>query len=69
MNRIISKSNIKGCMVAPTSKSALQRHIAAAILTKEKSVISFESISEDAEAVLGVAKSLGANIIKVGKCN
>jgi 3-phosphoshikimate 1-carboxyvinyltransferase len=66
MNRIISKSNIKGCMVAPTSKSALQRHIAAAILTKEKSVISFESISEDAEAVLGVAKSLGANIIKVG---
>ncbi len=66
MNQTISKSNVKGCIVAPTSKSALQRHIAAAMLAAGKSTIRFESISEDAEAVLGIAKSLGANVVKVG---
>jgi 3-phosphoshikimate 1-carboxyvinyltransferase len=66
MNKTISKSNIKGSIVAPTSKSALQRHIAAAMLAKGKSVIRYESMSDDAEAVLGVAKSLGVNVVQVG---
>ncbi len=66
MNRVISKSTIKGCIVAPTSKSALQRHIVAAMLANGRSSIRFESISEDAEAVLGIAKSLGANVMRVG---
>jgi len=64
MNKTVSKSVIHGTLVAPTSKSALQRLIVAAILAKEKSVISFESMSEDAEAVLGTAISLGAQVFK-----
>ena len=62
MNKTISKSTIKGSIIAPTSKSALQRHIAAAMLAKGKSSIRFESISDDAKAVLGIAKSLGAGV-------
>jgi len=62
MNKRVSKSIIQGSIIAPTSKSALQRLIVAAILAKGKSIISFESMSEDAEAVLGTAKSLGAKV-------
>ncbi|MDF1547500.1 MAG: 3-phosphoshikimate 1-carboxyvinyltransferase [Bacteroidales bacterium] len=64
MNSIVSRSKIDGSIVAPTSKSALQRHIVAAMLAKGKSVIHFESMSEDAEAVLGVAKSLGGRVVE-----
>lgn len=67
MNKIVSKSEISGTLIAPTSKSALQRHIAAAMLADGKSSIKFESISEDAEAVLGVAESLGAKVVMDGK--
>jgi len=71
MNKTVSTSIIKGTLTAPTSKSALQRLIVAAILSNGKSTIRFESMSEDAEAVLGTAKSLGAkfslsnNIIEI----
>ncbi len=63
MNKTVSKSVIQGTLIAPTSKSALQRLIVASILSKGKSIINFESMSEDAEAVLGIAKSLGAQFI------
>ena len=62
MNKTVSKSIIKGTLIAPTSKSALQRLIVAAILSNGKSTIRFESMSEDAEAVLGIAQSLGAKV-------
>jgi len=66
VNKVVTKSIIFGSIVAPTSKSALQRHITAAMLANGKSTLKFESISEDSEAVLGIAKKLGANVTILG---
>jgi 3-phosphoshikimate 1-carboxyvinyltransferase len=62
MNKTVKKSAINGKLIAPTSKSALQRLIAAGMLCKGESIIHFQSISEDSEAVLGIAKAIGARI-------
>ncbi len=45
-------------MSAPSSKSVLQRYIVAAMLAKGKSVINFQSISDDAKHVLNIANQL-----------
>ncbi len=58
MNQIVSKSELRGSLSAPTSKSSLQRHITAAMLSKGQSTIAFESLSADVENVLAVAKQL-----------
>jgi 3-phosphoshikimate 1-carboxyvinyltransferase len=59
MIRIVRKSVIKGKINTPGSKSALQRLIVAAMLSKGESIIHYESICEDSEAVLNVAKDIG----------
>ncbi|MFN8255121.1 MAG: 3-phosphoshikimate 1-carboxyvinyltransferase [Bacteroidales bacterium] len=64
MDKVVSKSVISGSLVAPTSKSALQRMIVAAFLSKGQSNIGYESTSEDAEAVIGVAESLGNSVTR-----
>jgi 3-phosphoshikimate 1-carboxyvinyltransferase len=62
MNKTIKKSEISGELVAPTSKSALQRIIVAAMLARGKSIIHYESMCEDALAIAEVAKKLGAKV-------
>jgi 3-phosphoshikimate 1-carboxyvinyltransferase len=67
MNKTISKSLIHGVLNAPTSKSALQRLIVAAFLSDGKSLIEFESMCEDARAVLGIAESLVKSVKIIDK--
>jgi len=62
MNKTVKKSHISGEIVAPTSKSALQRLIAGAFLAKGQSVIKYKTLSEDAQAGLDLIRSLGANV-------
>lgn len=62
MNKRVRKSIIRGEITVPSSKSALQRLIVAAMLAKDESIIQFESISEDSEAVLNIAGKIGANV-------
>jgi 3-phosphoshikimate 1-carboxyvinyltransferase len=68
MVKTVRKSSISGSIVAPSSKSAMQRLIAASMLAQGESVIAFESISEDSEAVLKVAKAIGAKVSEHGTC-
>jgi len=68
MNKTVRKSVIGGSLIVPSSKSALQRLIVASMLANGESEIHYESISEDAEAVLGIAKAIGARISETEKC-
>ena len=62
MNKTVRKSHISGELVAPSSKSALQRLIAGAFLAKGRSVIKYKTLSEDAQAGLDLIRSLGAQV-------
>ncbi|MFH1000391.1 MAG: hypothetical protein V1783_06085 [Bacteroidota bacterium] len=62
MRVIIEPSKINGEISSPASKSMLQRAIAAAFLTEEKVVINGYTSSADADAVLDLVKSLGAEV-------
>jgi 3-phosphoshikimate 1-carboxyvinyltransferase len=62
MNAIVTKSEIGGRIAAPASKSAVQRYIAGALLARGKSEINSVSMCNDAEAAIGIARSLGANV-------
>lgn len=62
MRVIIEPSKINGEISSPASKSMLQRAIAAAFLTEEKVVINGYTSSTDADAVLDLVKSLGAEV-------
>jgi len=62
MNKTVKKSLVSGKIVAPTSKSALQRLIAGAFLAKGQSVIKYKTLSEDAQAGLDLICSLGAQV-------
>lgn len=62
MVKTIKKSVISGEIVAPTSKSALQRLIAGAFLAKGQSLIKYKTLSEDAQAGLDLIRSLGAKV-------
>ncbi len=58
----IKKSIVGGEIAAPSSKSALQRLIAGAFLTKGQSIISYKTLSDDARAAIILVKSLGAKV-------
>lgn len=60
--RVVSPGRVKGSVSAPSSKSMMQRAVAAATLTKGETVIRNPSFCDDAEAALRIAKSLGAKI-------
>jgi 3-phosphoshikimate 1-carboxyvinyltransferase len=62
MIRIVKKSQVGGKLVAPTSKSALQRLIVASMLSDGESNIYYNLMSEDSEAVLGISKAIGAKV-------
>lgn len=67
MDTTIKKSQITGSIIAPTSKSALQRYIAASMIAHGKSTIKFESISADAKHLLEIAAKLTGNAKIIGK--
>lgn len=59
-------SAIKGELQAPGSKSIAQRAVACALLANGESTLSFFPNSEDCEAAIRVAQSLGAVITRSG---
>lgn len=62
MQVIVSPGEIKGTVTANPSKSAMQRAVAAALLSKGKTVIHNPGLSNDCLAALEVAENLGAKI-------
>lgn len=56
------RSKIKGKVAAPSSKSAVQRYIAGALLADGLSRINSVSLCDDAEAAIDIARALGADI-------
>lgn len=62
MNLVVHPSRLEGRLVAPPSKSHMQRLLAAALLAPGESWIRNPSDSEDAMAALSVAAGLGADV-------
>ena len=60
MKAAIHPSNISGIVQAPASKSSMQRALAAAYLTKGKSIILNAGFSNDDKAAISIIKELGA---------
>ncbi len=60
MKKSVGPSKIEGSIAAPASKSMVQRAFAAALLAEEPTCIRDVTFSSDAEAALGVIRSLGA---------
>src|SRR5688500_2793854 len=64
MKAVVSPSNIKGTLVAPASKRAMQRACAAALLSQKKVTLLNPGISNDDEAALNIIQQLGARVQK-----
>lgn len=62
MQVTVSPSVIKGTVTANPSKSAMQRAVAAALLSKGKTIIRNPGLSNDCLAALEVAENLGAMV-------
>lgn len=62
MNVIIHPGNIQGSVTAPSSKSLMQRAIAAGLFAGGTTVIRNPSFCEDSRASMGIASALGATI-------
>src|SRR5262245_194370 len=58
----VQPSSIKGAILAPTSKSSMQRGCAAALLAQGKTVIRHPGRSNDDKAAMDVIQKLGANV-------
>ena len=67
MQVTISPSVIKGTITAPTSKSAMQRACAAALLRGGETVLHNPGVSDDDEAALDIIQQLGAHVTKRDK--
>jgi len=66
MNIHIKPSSVNGVIHAPASKSYMQRAIVASMLADGKSVLSECSLCNDTNAVLNIARNLGAKIQQNG---
>lgn len=62
MNKTVLKSYISGVIYAPSSKSYMQRAVAAALLAKGRTVIKNACFCNDAVRAIDIAKSLGAKV-------
>jgi 3-phosphoshikimate 1-carboxyvinyltransferase len=62
MEKCIYPSTLNGTVKAPSSKSMMQRAIAAAMLTNDKCVISNPSYCDDALAAMNIIVGLGAKV-------
>ncbi len=65
MEVAVEPSAARGTISAPSSKSALQRAVACALLAEGKTEIINPSLCEDADAALKMAECLGANISRL----
>lgn len=65
--KLVKRSEIKGTIPAPPSKSVMLRATAAALLSNEVSLIRNPSYCQDSLAGLSIAESLGAEISKAGQ--
>lgn len=65
MEVAVEPSAIRGTISAPSSKSAMQRAVACALLAEGKTEIINPSLCEDANAALKMAECLGANISRL----
>lgn len=68
MKRYVYPSEIKGIIKAPSSKSAMQRSIAAALLADGESILVNPTFCDDSLAAMRVAEGLGARIKKKSDC-
>ncbi|MCK9424315.1 MAG: 3-phosphoshikimate 1-carboxyvinyltransferase [Bacteroidales bacterium] len=64
MKRSINPSVVKGYLEAPTSKSMMQRAVAAALLAEGNSILRNPNYCDDAMASLQIAANLGAFVEK-----
>lgn len=64
MKITISPSELKGNILAPASKSSMQRACAAALVAVKRSVIYNPGHSNDDKAAMGIIEALGATIEK-----
>ncbi|GAA0541710.1 3-phosphoshikimate 1-carboxyvinyltransferase [Chitinophaga japonensis] len=67
MKVILSPGEIRGTVTANPSKSAMQRAVAAALLSNGRTLIHNPGFSNDCLAALEVAENLGARIRRVGE--
>ena len=65
MKVIVYPSELSGNIMAPASKSAMQRACAASLLSKQKIIIHNPGKSNDDKAALEIIKRLGASINEV----
>ncbi|MGB3007497.1 MAG: 3-phosphoshikimate 1-carboxyvinyltransferase [Chitinophagaceae bacterium] len=62
MKVTINPSHLRGVILAPASKSAMQRACAAALIHKGKSIIKNSGNSNDDKAAIEIIKTLGAEV-------
>src|ERR1700754_1098870 len=62
MIKTIEPSGLKGTILAPASKSSMQRACAAALLRAGETIIHHPGHSNDDKAALGVIRDLGAEV-------
>jgi len=60
MKAEVTASSVRGTVNAPSSKSAMQRYIAGALLTKGVTTISSATFCDDTLAAISIAETLGA---------
>lgn len=63
---LVKPFDVCGETVAPSSKSMMQRAVAAMVLSKEQSRILLPSYCDDALAALDIAQALGADVVEEG---
>ena len=62
MQAIVQPSRLSGTITAPTSKSAMQRACAAALLKGGKTILHNPGVSDDDKAALDIIQQLGAKV-------
>ncbi len=61
--KLVKPSKVSGAIRAPCSKSQLQRAIAGAVLSGEKTRIVATDLCDDAISAIGVARGLGCEVV------
>jgi 3-phosphoshikimate 1-carboxyvinyltransferase len=64
VSQFISPSSIHGELKSPSSKSMMQRAVAAGLLTNGKTILVNPSYSEDSKASIEIIKKLGAVVVE-----
>lgn len=66
MQAVVQPSKLSGTITAPTSKSAMQRACAAALLKGGKTILHNPGVSDDDKAALDIIQQLGAKVEEQG---